>query len=417
MVVVPLLFLTGYAAAASVADVLVVGGSGRVGASTVRWLDKLSRRNGTPLTIAVGGRDAASFERTRARLAQQGMVGAGELSFAPIDLDGGAAALSAAVAGASLVVHTAGPFQGREEPSLLRAALGAGVPYCDVCDELLLTRNSKALSAEAAAAGVPCVVSCGIWPGVSALMAAEAVAKLGGPGSCERLEFSFHTAGTGGAGPTIVSATFLLLATEAMVYVDGKLVAKEPWTERRVSDFGPGIGERECFLLDNPDVPTSAEALGVDSCSSSFGTYPTVWNGLFGAMKVLPRSLLYNKDAMQGLAIFSMPIIRAVDALVGSANAMRVDAWGKGDAAGKKVTLRCVHPDLEDCVGQSTAAFGMELLRGRGGGGGGGGDGSAEPTVAPGVWFPADLPGPARANILRVACEGASVWDGLPTPL
>ena len=84
-------------------------------------------------------------------------------------------------------------------------------------------------------------------------------------------------------------------------------------------------------------------------------------------MKVLPRSLLYNKDAMQGLAIFSMPIIRAVDALVGSANAMRVDAWGKGDAAGKKVTLRCVHPDLEDCVGQSTAAFGMELLRGRGG--------------------------------------------------
>ena len=256
LVVAPLLFLTGYAAAARVADVLVVGGSGRVGASTVRWLDKLSCRNGTPLTIAVGGRDAASFERSRARLVQQGMAGADELSFAPIDLDGSAAALSAAVSGASLVVHTAGPFQGREEPSLLRAALGAGVPYCDVCDELLLARNSKALSAEAATAGVPCVVSCGIWPGVSALMAAEAVAKLGGPGSCERIEFSFHTAGTGGAGPTIVSATFLLLATEAMVYVDGKLVAKEPWTERRVSDFGPGIGERgSTFIAPNPSEP------------------------------------------------------------------------------------------------------------------------------------------------------------------
>ena len=151
----PLLLLV----ASRVADVLVVGGNGRVGASTVRWLDKLSRRNGAPLTIAVGGRDAANFERTRARLAQQGMVGADELTFAPIDLDGGAAALSAAVAGVSLVVHTAGPFQGREEPSLLRAALGAGVPYCDVCDELLLTRNAKALSAEAASAGVPCVVS------------------------------------------------------------------------------------------------------------------------------------------------------------------------------------------------------------------------------------------------------------------
>ena len=44
-------------------------------------------------------------------------------------------------------------------------------------------------------------------------------------------------------------------------------------------------------------------------------------------MKLLPRSLLMDKGKMQGLAIFSMPIIRAVDALVGGTNAMRVDAW------------------------------------------------------------------------------------------
>ena len=34
------------------------------------------------------------------------------------------------------------------------------------------------------------------------------------------------TAGTGGAGPTIVSATFLLLATDVAMYVDGKLIEK-----------------------------------------------------------------------------------------------------------------------------------------------------------------------------------------------
>ena len=406
LVVAPLLFLTGYAAAARVADVLVVGGSGRVGASTVRWLDKLSRRNGTPLTIAVGGRDAASFERSRARLVQQGMAGADELSFAPIDLDGSAAALSAAVSGASLVVHTAGPFQGREEPSLLRAALGAGVPYCDVCDELLLARNSKALSAEAATAGVPCVVSCGIWPGVSALMAAEAVAKLGGPGSCERIEFSFHTAGTGGAGPTIVSATFLLLATEAMVYVDGKLVAKEPWTERRVSDFGPGIGERECFLLDNPDVCSVAEALNIANCASRFGSTPSIWNTLFGAMKALPRELLYDRSAMQVLAIVSMPVIRMVDALVGKTNAMRVDAYRRSDdGSSKQITLRCVHSDLEDCVGQATAAFGMELLRGRVC------TSMGKATIEPGVWYPAELQAAARNNILTVVKDNTLIWE------
>ena len=223
-----LLLATQLVAAALIGDgtALVVGGSGRVGGSTARWLHKRSRQEGVPLSIALGGRDSGAFEDAKRRLNIDG------LSFVPVDLDGGAAGLLDAVRGRSLVVHTAGPFQQREEPALLRACIEAGVPYCDVCDELVLARNAKALSEAAAAAGVPAVVSCGIWPGVSALMAAEAVAKLGGRGTCDRLEFSFHTAGTGGAGPTIVSATFLLLCTEVITYVDGKQVAKEPWTER-----------------------------------------------------------------------------------------------------------------------------------------------------------------------------------------
>lgn len=383
--------------ALSTADVLVVGGSGRVGASTVRWLHDLSSRSGSPLRIAVGGRSEESFASTRARLP------AG-VEFVPVDLDGGDAGLLDAVSGRSLIVHTAGPFQQRTDPSLMRAAIAAGVPYCDVCDELVLARNAKELSAQAAAAGVPCVVSCGIWPGVSALMAAEAVDKLGGPGACEKLEFSFFTAGTGGAGPTIVSATFLLLATDVAMYVDGKLIEQEPWLDRRVSDFGEGVGSHECFTLDNPDVPTTAEALGVKSCVSRFGTYPSFWNGLFGAMKLLPRSLLLDKPKMQALAVFSMPIIRAVDALVGGTNAMRVDAFA---ADGTQATVRCAHKDLEDCVGQATAAFGLELMRGRGAAAGEGG----EASVPAGVHFPAELGAEARANILAVAREKAFVWE------
>ena len=47
--------------------------------------------------------------------------------------------------------------------------------------------------------------------------------------------------------------------------------------------------------------------------SSRFGTAPTFWNSLFGGMKLLPQSLLSDKKAMQGLSVFSMPIIRTVD--------------------------------------------------------------------------------------------------------
>jgi saccharopine dehydrogenase-like NADP-dependent oxidoreductase len=378
--------------------VLVVGGSGRVGSSTARWLHRLQ----PDLQIAVGGRSQGSFEEARSRLPTN-------CEFTHVDLDGGVAALTEALSGGrfSLIVHTAGPFQQRTDPALMRAAISAGVPYCDVCDELALARNAKALTAQAAAAGIPCVVSCGIWPGVSALMAAEAVDKLGGHGSCDRLEFSFFTAGTGGAGPTIVSATFLLLATEVAMYVDGELVEKEPWLDRRVSDFGEGVGSHECFTLDNPDVPTTAEALGIKTCVSRFGTFPSFWNGLFGAMKLLPRSLLMDKAKMQGLAVFSMPIIRVVDALVGGTNAMRVDAFA---ADGTKVTVRCAHKDLEDCVGQATAAFGLELMRGRCDNASRGERGD-DPSVPAGVHFPAELGPTARANILRVAREKAFVWE------
>ncbi|CAH0370035.1 unnamed protein product [Pelagomonas calceolata] len=362
--------------------VLVVGGSGRVGASTVRWINRLGKAEQLPVELAIGGRRRASFDAAAKRL---GAKGVDDIKFVRLDLDD-AASLERAVAGRSLVVHTAGPFQQRTDPTLLKACIDAGVPYCDVCDELELSRAAKKLTSD-----VPAVISCGIWPGASALLAARAAERLGKP--LDDLEFSFFTSGTGGAGPTIVSATFLLLCTPAAVYADGAVIEREPWTGKRTTDFGPGVGARDVYLLDNPDVPTCAEALGARSASSSFGTAPAFWNDLFGAMKLLPRSLLADRGAMQNLADFSMPIIRTVDALVGGINAMRVDAKA---ADGEAVTLRVAHGDLEDCVGQATAAFGMELLRG---------------GIAPGCWYPAELPVAARDRILAVVEEGAIVWE------
>jgi len=150
------------------------------------------------------------------------------------------------------------------------------------------------------------------------------------------------------------------------------------------------------------------ESLGVANCASRFGTAPGVWNSLFAAIKLLPSDWLLNRSAMQGLAVVSMPVIRVVDKLVGATNAMRVDADGKAVAGSDKpetVTLRCVHADLEDCVGQATAAFALEILRGRS-------DLScSDPTIPAGVWYPSELQANARNNILQVARENALVWE------
>ena len=355
------LLLLSLDSVSSALNVLVVGGSGRVGGSTVRWLQKYNQRDPSlELTVKVGCRTQESFNKAQ----QRGVVPKDDCEYIPVDLDGGDdEALTKAIEGCGLVVHTAGPFQGRTDPALLRCCVQQGIPYVDVCDEYELAVTAKEqLTDIAISNNVPAVIASGIWPGVSALMAAEAKAKLereSGGQNCDTIDFSFFTAGTGNAGPTIVSATFLLLATPALTFVNGKPTKKEPWTETRDVDFGPGVGIKPVWLLDNPDVPTTATTLGIPNAASRFGTDPLPWNYLFGAMKAIPQSLLYNRDAMQAFALFSEPIIRLVDKLVGATNAMRVDVKTKD---GKHtVTSRIVHPDLEQCVGLATAAFCLEV--------------------------------------------------------
>lgn len=380
---------------------VVVGGSGRVGGSTVKHLLSEAASDGTNVQVTVVGRSEENFAASKARIqAKLDAEGCGPLTdglrFAAGDVDDldGLTKIFCQL-DADLVVHTAGPFQQKTRPVVLEAAQAARAMYVDVCDEITLCKAAKDLSRGVSSA----VVSGGIWPGVSALMAAEAVELLrqgrdtDGPAPEEDLTLSFFTAGTGNAGATIVSATFLLLAQTALTYAAGREVEMEPWTRPLEVDFGAGIGRRTVRLLDNPDVYTTQQALGTPSVASRFATAPGVWNQLFGAAKALPTSLLANREAMQSLSIFSLPIIRAVDKLVGATNSMRVEA-SNGDS---NVTFLVTHDDLEECVGLATAAFALEML---------------EPGACPpGVFFPAELPQPLRAAILSRVKKTSLVWE------
>jgi saccharopine dehydrogenase-like NADP-dependent oxidoreductase len=65
-----------------------------------------------------------------------------------------------------LVVHTAGPFQGKLDVTngVLEACLAKRVPYIDVCDDYCTARAAKAKFAKVAQeSGVPCIISTGCW--------------------------------------------------------------------------------------------------------------------------------------------------------------------------------------------------------------------------------------------------------------
>lgn len=135
--------------------VVLLGGSGRVGSSTASAL--LATVPG--IDLVVGSRTHESFDAAVTRRPELAQA-----AHRRVDVDD-AASLAAALEGADLVVHTAGPFQRRERCGVLEAAIAASVPYLDVCDDTAYSQRAKQLHGMARDAGVPAVTTGGIYPG------------------------------------------------------------------------------------------------------------------------------------------------------------------------------------------------------------------------------------------------------------
>lgn len=88
-----------------------------------------------------------------------------------------ASALHDLLSGADFVLNTVGPYYRFGVP-VLRAAIGAGTHYLDICDDPGPTLDLLALHGEARAAGVTAVVGLGASPGLSNLLAATAATEL-----------------------------------------------------------------------------------------------------------------------------------------------------------------------------------------------------------------------------------------------
>lgn len=181
--------------------ILVVGGSGRVGGSVVT---QLTQRGAV---VTVGGTNVQSFEKSRARWIKLFPNKVNELSqvrFVQLDREK-ADTLRKNNFNFDLVVHTAGPFQGKVNApnGVLEACVTESVPYIDVCDDYCTASMAKTKFSQLAIDNkVPCIVSTGCWPGVSSLMAKQLTRKVIQEKSELKpedltVEFGFFTSGYG----------------------------------------------------------------------------------------------------------------------------------------------------------------------------------------------------------------------------
>lgn len=64
-----------------------------------------------------------------------------------------------------------------------------------------------------------------------------------------------------------------------------------PVSNRRLVDFGPGIGRKGVWLYPLPEVASGHQVFGVPNISARFGTDPDLWNWAMWAMaRLVPKS-------------------------------------------------------------------------------------------------------------------------------
>lgn len=228
--------------------ILIIGGSGRVGGSALRklnnmifkddevWKKKKSSAdvdhevNDVNGVYNVLGSDGDRVRCRDIRLTVMGRdvknwndyVALKSLDITYIDFiamdinDKDGYQLDAIIQEHDLIINTAGPFQGLRIPVVMEKCLLFSKKYIDVCDDIKLSRicRSQQYQDMAIKYNSTAIISTGIWPGCSSLLADDIIhhsSILGGVEQVDSVRFSFFTAGSGGAGPTILSATFLIL--------------------------------------------------------------------------------------------------------------------------------------------------------------------------------------------------------------
>ncbi|KZV56468.1 hypothetical protein F511_08366 [Dorcoceras hygrometricum] len=362
--------------------ILVLGGTGRVGGSTALALSKFC----PDLRIVIGGRNRDKGAAMVSKL------GNGS-EFSEVDINDDRS-LDAALKDVDLVVHTAGPFQQAQNCAVLEAAVRNKTAYLDVCDDTSYAWRAKSYMKKAKEANIPAIITGGIYPGVSNVMAVELVraSKFETKGEPEKLRFYYYTAGSGGAGPTILSTSFLLLGEEVIAYNKGEKVKLKPYSGMLNINFGIGIKKKDVFLLNLPEVRSTHEVLGIPTVSARFGTSPFFWNwGMVAMTNLLPPEFLRDKSKVQQLVQLFDPLVRAVDGFAGEKVSMRVDLECSG---GYHRIGIFSHKKLSVSVGFSTAAFVLAILEG---------------STQPGVWFPEEPEGiavEARETLLNRAAQG-----------
>lgn len=253
--------------------ILILGGYGHFGGRIARTLAADGEAG-----ILVAGRD---LDRARAFVAAS-PVGAVAMHPQRLDIDAPGFASALAATGADLLIHAAGPFQGRDY-AVARAALACGMHYVDLADGRAFVAGFDALDAQARRAQRLAITGASSVPGLSAAAVAAYLPRF------SRLDAVEAAISPGNRTPRGLATTRAILGYVGQAYrilLDGQWRTVHGWQSLRRERFSDGSARwlARCEVPDldvlprrHPSLRTCDFRAGLELRRMHFGLWLASW--------------------------------------------------------------------------------------------------------------------------------------------
>lgn len=292
------------------------------------------------------------------------------------------AALDAALAGATVVLHCAGPFS-HTWRAMSDACLRARAHYLDITGEIAVFEGLAARDAEARSAGIMLLPGAGFDVVPSDCLAAHLARRL--PGAVS-LSLAFRA--LGGASRGTLSTMVEGLGNPGAVRRDGKIIPVPPaWHTRRI-DFGDGK-LRDATTIPWGDVSTAYHSTGIPNVAVYVSMRPALRRAMIASRPFAP--LLRRGFVKRFLLsrVRSGPAGPSAQARAKGASFL----WGEAVAAdGRRVVSRLRCADGYTLTAQTAVHLALKAL------GGSAPPGFQTPSRAYGADLILDIPGVSQVD-------------------
>ena len=238
--------------------IIVLGGAGTMGFEVVKLL--LERTVGE---ITVADASVKGLKRVEAELGNKVKTACADVN----DRE----AVVKLLKGADVVISTVGPFY-KYAASVIKAAIDARVNLIDIDDDFDATRDSLELDDDARKAGITAIIGMGASPGVTNLMAKLGASRMD---RTDDIRLYWGESAIDPTGSAAMMHWFHITAEKVPVFINGKWVEAQGFTEPEVVEFLPPVGKLEVVLTGHPEpVSLPRYIKGVKNVSIKGALYP-----------------------------------------------------------------------------------------------------------------------------------------------